>query len=395
VKSLLDPYTEERALLLLRPFARTSGGSAGEIEQAAEAVDCSGLSWDDVISAAEAQGLSGLLYYHCRRNAVDLPHGVRRTLKGLYLRQRRSVEIKADTLGKIVTSFEGDGIDLFILKGVALSHIVYPEPGLRPSSDIDLYVPSMQIDRAREALSELGFQWQDGGNSPGKAFEEKHLPPATLFVDGDAVKIDLHHHLLKKGRPNRIAHPCPTAAPIVFSVGDGELAARTLGIEDTLRYLSLHFCDLGHEPISPVSGNTRLIWAVDIIAFAARFADDVDWESLARRFPWVIGTLDLLRFFLPFPRALESRLPSPVGARPEGVGRGYLGWPGTAFAGRKWRQRSTLLRETFFPPEWWLRLYYGLGISRRVYYHRLVGHPAHIAGHVGRLAARRLRLLAG
>jgi hypothetical protein len=391
VKSRLDQVTEERALQLLLPFAITDGGDGPEIGQAAAAVDRSGFSWDDVIAVAEAQGMSGLLYYHIRESKAALPDEVGRKLKGLYVRQRRSEEIKADTLGRIVTRCGEDGIDLLVLKGAALAHIIYPEPGLRPSSDIDLYVPPAQIGRARDSLSRLGFQWYDSGSSPCKAFEGKHLPPATLFVDGDAVKIDLHHHLLKKGRPNRISHPNPAVPPVEFSVGETGPTARTLGIIDTLRYLSLHFCDLGHEPISPVSGNSRMIWAVDIVAFAARFASNIDWEDLARRFPWVIGTLSLLGLYLPLPATLESRLPVPGNGMPEGVGRGYLGWPGTTFASCSGRERRKLLSETLFPAEWWLRLYYGLGINRTVYYHRLLGHPAHICGHVGRLALRRFR----
>ena len=77
-------------------------------------------------------------------------------------------------------------------------------------------------------------------------------------------------------------------------------------------------------------------------------------------------------------------------ARPRGVGRGYLGWPGTPFAGLARKERGVLLRETFLPSEWWLRLYYGLGIDGAVYYHRLLKHPTHVAAHFMRLVRRRL-----
>ena len=41
-----------------------------------------------------------------------------------------------------------------LVQGAALSHLVYPEPGLRPMSDLDILVPRSEIWRAGQILAE-------------------------------------------------------------------------------------------------------------------------------------------------------------------------------------------------------------------------------------------------
>jgi len=382
---------EERQILrFLGLFARLDdeAGYLHDLAKEAKKITASSISWNDIIQNAEVQGIAPLLYYRLRQNAVDIPAASVRTLKGLYIRHRRSWEVRTSVLQEIAAGCEERGIPLTLLKGAALAHLLYPEPGLRPSSDIDILVPEAHIPAACDLLKFIGFDLPSI-TSP-KAYLQKHLPQATLGREGEMVKVDLHHHLLKQGRPNRIDIAGNSAPPLKFSLGAGGPAARTLNLEDTLRYLCLHFCDIGHEPLSPVSGNTRLIWATDIIGFSERYAGDINWEKLAEFYPFVIGTLSLLSFLTPLPAGLDPHVPIRSSSEPAGVGEGYRGWPGTPFARQGWKGSISLLVKTFFPSEWWLRLYYSLGIPGSVYYHEWLGHPLHILAHVGRLIRRRI-----
>ena len=385
-----DRAEELRVLRFLGLFARLDdeSGYLHDLAEEAQKISASPISWDHVIRTAEVQGIAPLLYYRLKHNPAGIPAASMRMLKGLYLRHRLLWEVRTSVLGEIVAGCEERGIAVTLLKGAALAHLLYPEPGLRPSSDIDLLVPEAHIPAACDLLGSMGFHLPPV-TSP-KAYLQKHLPQATLSREGETVRVDLHHHLLKQGRPNRIDVAGSSVPPLEFSLGAGGSAARTLNLEDTLRYLCLHFCDIGHEPLSPVSGNTRLIWAADITGFAGRYAGDVDWERIGRLYPFVIGTLALLSFLTPLPGALEPVVPIRSSARPAGVGEGYRGWPGAPLARHGLKGSVPMLKETFFPTEWWLRLYYGLGTGRSVYYHRWLGHPLHILTHVGRLVRRRL-----
>ncbi|MDY7078349.1 MAG: hypothetical protein SXV54_15640 [Chloroflexota bacterium] len=49
------------------------------------------------------------------------------------------------------------------------------------------------------------------------------------------------------------------------------------------------------------------------------------------------------------------------------------------------------MRDTFYPPEWWLRLYYGLSNGHALWWGRLVRHPLHILGWVRDYLAGRVK----
>jgi len=49
-------------------------------------------------------------------------------------------------------------IPVVILKGAALATTIYPNPALRPLSDIDLLIPRQHLEPAVQALKSLGYR---------------------------------------------------------------------------------------------------------------------------------------------------------------------------------------------------------------------------------------------
>jgi hypothetical protein len=75
---------------------------------------------------------------------------------------------------------------------------------------------------------------------------------------------------------------------------------------------------------------------------------------------------------------------------PEGIGRAFRGWPRIYF--RQWKNLGLgpFLKETFWPSEWWLRLYYGIGPDDPFFMARWVKHPLFILKFILHRLRRRL-----
>jgi hypothetical protein len=100
-----------------------------------------------------------------------------------YLAQRAALE-ELDRL------LEAEGIPYVAMKGAHVRECVYPDPALRPASDIDLLIAPADRRRAAHVLLDAGYT--------------VHADPANIsheatFSQG-AVDLDLHWHMLRPGR---------------------------------------------------------------------------------------------------------------------------------------------------------------------------------------------------
>jgi hypothetical protein len=93
----------------------------------------------------------------------------------------------------LLQAFEQAGIDVVVLKGVALIARFYRDPGLRPMADVDVLVPPTGVDRARELAAGLGWHPR---HHPTPAFRRvKHAGP---FDHPAGVACDLHWRLFEE-----------------------------------------------------------------------------------------------------------------------------------------------------------------------------------------------------
>jgi hypothetical protein len=376
--------------------------------------------WDEVAAEAERHGVAPLLYFHLKAAGVHIPLRAKRQLQGLTVRHRAANQVRLRLLHNILEAYQSAGIPALVLKGAALSQLVYPEPGLRPMSDLDLLVLPSQARRAQQVLADLGFH----APPPNEAvFSHRHFGAATRCVEEILVAVEIHHQLVSTYRDNARAYVYNTLAPILgpnarfmnpepgiqrrasrakaldeaallgiegsldrrLSFSMGNLTAYTLNYEDTLGYLCWHLTS--HVNVWDFG---RLIWVADAVSFAEHFAAQMDWKRIARRFPAALDTLALLHWVTPLSDELLGRASIQIGGRPRGIGMEYRGWPRTPLAGWRGRGYGRVLRDTLCPPEWWLRLCYQLGATRPLFWCRWLRHPLHLAGHIVRVALERL-----
>lgn len=325
-------------------------------------------AWDDLPAQAEAHGLGPLLYTYLRQAGVALPPGVQRELQGLYLRHRHANEVRTRVLSKILAVFSVAGIETRVLKGAALAHLIYPQPGLRPMRDMDLLVKKSEALRAQTLLAELGFAAPLPAHLP-----DKHLPAAARQTEGLSVSVELHHNLFNMAYPASFSLEQATESPLTFTVAGQPAGA--LGCAEMLWHLCEHV-----TYHTNVWESLRLIWVADIVGLAERFAAEIDWAMVKQRYPLVLNVLSLFHFITPLSPVLQECSGLAMNRVLIGTGFEFEGWPHRSIHQQRLQGKSygRILTDTLYPPELWLRLHYRRNAGQTLFWQRWLFHPRHI-----------------
>jgi Uncharacterised nucleotidyltransferase len=303
--------------------------------------------WVPLAERAEDHGLAPLVRRHVRNCHIALPPTVSTQLSALAVRHRKAGGALADALLDIVAAFRSARIEHVALKGAVLAHDIYPAPELRPLRDLDILVAPSAGPRAISLLQDLGFE-------PAAAlipWVRHHLPAVARRRSGYKVTVEVHEDAINYDHRERLTFATLTEPPRAMSFGGQSLNA--LGHTDMLRHLTAHLLEPRHE--------TRLIGVVDLVGYAARYADDIDWERLARVYPRVTTALGLMEHLNPLPRVLQALAPALGSSTPGGVG---FGPPMLASVALRARPGTVPVGALLYPSEWWMRAYYGIAAPR-------------------------------
>jgi Uncharacterised nucleotidyltransferase len=232
-------------------------------------------------------------------------------LRQVYRLQTLEARVHERRLVEAVGLLRGAGVEPVLAKGWAAARL-YPEPGLRPYGDIDLWVRPDLHPVAVAALS-----------SP--AGQRCRVDLHDRFTQLDCAWSDV----LARSRLERL----------------GEAEVRLLGAEDHLRLLCIHM--LGH-------GAWRPVWLCDVAATLESLPDDFDWARCLRGHPrhaqWIACAIGLARQLLgargkggPPERRLPRWLLAAL-LRQWGRDEHYMATPSMAFALRSTAGALTGLR---------------------------------------------------
>jgi len=321
--------------------------------------------WNTLPTQAESHGLTPLVYAHLQAAGVSVPAVVQQQLQTRAMQHAHANRVRAKTLAQVLEAFQTAGIDALLLKGAALAHLVYPQPGLRPMRDVDVLVSRSQAPQAQTLLAELGFN----APPPDDDLPAKHLLVAQRRVEGLPVSIEIHHNLYADGTP---ATGLEALRPAAISFTIAGVTAYTLSYEATLDHIYRHAANI----FNPL----RLISIADLVSLAEGYANEIDWPRVN---PRVCNALALGHWLTPLSEQLRQTVPLNVGHPPKGIGQEFQGWPRYSLAAQRHKGYWSLLRDSFFPTEWWLRFYYSLPSRLTFWWGRLLRHPLHILGWVG------------
>jgi hypothetical protein len=244
-----------------------------------------------LLAAAVREGLAGLLYHRLKGSGrlTVLAAAARHQLETIYYRTLQTNLRFLSALQEIAAQ----EVPFVLMQGAALLLHIYPDPGLRPLTDLDLWVLPRHRERLSAALSHLGF-------------EEDSLTPG-VFSRG-AILVDVHEHLdwAERIRTSRFLFAADAEEIYRRCRPRSHEAVPVLCLDsyDQVTYLMVHAIKHNLE---------RLMWLADIQRLVAEW-ESPEWEAWRLRArvlgqEGVAAVLSYLRqvlFEMPTPAALAA-----------------------------------------------------------------------------------------
>ncbi len=285
------------------------------------------------------------------------------SLDGRIVQRLREAELRSllrhRELCRVAAGFAGASVPVLLLKGAGLAYTVYPEPHLRPSRDIDLFIRRDSRDAAARALAGCGYTRM---REPDGELAGAQAHYARSDARGINHFIDLHWRI-SNARVFEEALGFDDAWDESRLLPTLEPATRTLGGEQALLLACIH--RVAHH-----QDDSSLLWLWDIHLLAAQLGDS-EWrhfldraaatgmravsarglELARRRFGTPIGQEALERLTSPGPDEPAARF---LGGRLRfiDVVRTDLAASGD------WTERAALLREHLFPSRTYMHTLY-------------------------------------
>ncbi len=294
---------------------------------------------------AEYHSVAPLVYRQIQQHHLTIPKQQLLQLKALVIRHRSANTIRFSCLQEIAALFAEQDIALIALKGAALAHILYDDPFLRPMNDMDLLVAPDQAKAAADLLFHLGYSMPHGAHR----FNHRphHLPMLQKKVQGMTVTVELHTDIRHRDSLGSMTIHDLVEQPQSFQCG--ELRIKAFNHIDMLRHLCRHSFSAATQ--------LRLIHLYDIMAYAIKFHDRIDWQRLAQQFPYVINGIRCIHFILPCPEPLAATVQAPTTVPPKKCGEAMKPLSKIVRKDRPW---PTIFKELFQPSPWWKHAYYGI-----------------------------------
>jgi putative nucleotidyltransferase-like protein len=189
---------------------------------------------DAVVPLLAAGGAGGLAWHRLRASAI-LTSGSARELHQHYRLQTLQAARREEAIRALLPRLRDGGVEPILIKGWSSARL-YPDPGLRPSCDVDLCVPAESLPRAMAALSGAPL-------------------PCAVDLHADVPDLDdrTWDAVLRRSR----------------LVALDDTTVRLLGPEDQLRLMCLHL--VRH-------GIARPLWLCDVAACLESLPVDFDWD---------------------------------------------------------------------------------------------------------------------
>lgn len=132
-------------------------------------------NWNEVIAILGtgwlgAQRLAALTWWTCQPE--KFPDDIRHELRRAYYAAAGDAELHRRELAHVLQQLNNRQIQAVVFKGAALAYGVYRDPACRTMGDIDLWIAGEDIERARQALGELGYE----------SFRKPDRPPALMAL---------------------------------------------------------------------------------------------------------------------------------------------------------------------------------------------------------------------
>jgi hypothetical protein len=146
--------------------------------------------WEQHLDSVMAQGLAGLFSASAAAGMVEIDAGIAgRLQRQLDAEAIRAVQLEGELI-RLAPVLEHLGA--VVLKGPVLAHAAYPDPLLRPFTDLDVLVPGDRVAHAISVFATYGYERTQPEPVPG--YDARVGKAVTLRHPGGVV-VDLHRTL--------------------------------------------------------------------------------------------------------------------------------------------------------------------------------------------------------
>ena len=234
------------------------------------------LDWDYILGNSSFYRISPLLLRNLKEIAHEnaVPQTVMDTLTARYaLTFYQNMRIY-ERLRGILERLQTEGIEVILLKGVALAQTIYADMALRPMTDIDLLVRKADLQTAVEIVSALGYT---PPRMPESILKKHRQLPLRADLDAEqlepAIAVDIHDNIVPESLASRINPDRLWEG--VQSVNISGCNAFILSPENSILHLCIHLSK--HDFL----GGLRNL--VDISEAIRYYCDDLDWHFIVRK----------------------------------------------------------------------------------------------------------------
>lgn len=218
---------------------------------------------DSFFQSAQIEGLAPLIYFHRYANQHDTPDN---PLRNSYMTTLSRNTIFLDKLHAIATELQQ--IDFILLKGACLASHVYPSPGLRQFSDIDIFIKPDDVPAANLKLNQSGYRRFTGPEADVIPTTSSYLNSILYRSDNPCMpSIHVHWHLINSIMPKYL----------FTNIDMSEIWRSAIHVNDTWltldpRHLLIHLCEHATR-----HSFDRLILLRDIAEVILFY--EIDWDQ--------------------------------------------------------------------------------------------------------------------
>ena len=147
--------------------------------------------WDKVAETATANNLSGTTWqYSMECNSV--PDVIRSNLKQSFLVDAGRCMLFDNILKDLLELFSNKGIYCTPIKGAVFRHLLYKDPGYRPSIDIDLIVKKSDYLRSLDLMESSGYVRNESAEDRPVTSRRLYEYAFTSPVSDPSVIVEIH-----------------------------------------------------------------------------------------------------------------------------------------------------------------------------------------------------------
>jgi hypothetical protein len=231
----------------------------------------------------DQSGLALYLLNHLQQHGVvrHIPVEFREALeRRLKANRERTVEMLQE-FGRIVESFQANGVRFCALKGFTLIPEFCPTPHLRHQTDFDFLVAPESVEPAGRALAYFGYARQESQQTDEVTFATPldHLPSSS----DDIYAVPRHREIDFLTTMRQVAHGVSINAPSDYL--DRIQSQNLEGISFPTLLTEDMFCVQVMHTFKHLLGSwVRLSWLLEISSFIDRHGNDTNlWQAIIGR----------------------------------------------------------------------------------------------------------------